>query len=144
MHELRQRAFKTLTSAEPAVLKKFILKTRPPYKYSIIRPAQTGLIMLRGRVGNTGNAFNVGEVLVTRCSVMLNDKIGCGYILGENVEMAEHIAVIDAMIQNDNKSGKIKKLLDRIEKNIQKKRIKTMKEVAATKVDFYTMVRGED
>ena len=40
--------------------------------YVALRAPETGLVMVRGRIGGTGAPFNVGEMTVTRCSVPVN------------------------------------------------------------------------
>src|SRR5512139_3658243 len=39
--------------------------------HDVLRAPETGLVMLRGRMGATGAAFNLGEATVTRCAVRL-------------------------------------------------------------------------
>lgn len=61
-----------------------------------IKAPQAGLVMMRARetVGNAG--FNLGELLVTECTVTRRDgEIGWGLCLGENRERAFHLAVLD-------------------------------------------------
>lgn len=38
-------------------------------KFTELRPAETGLVMLRGRIGGDGAPFNAGEATVTRAAV---------------------------------------------------------------------------
>src|ERR1700731_2804267 len=40
-------------------------------RYRVLRPAETGLVMLRGRIGGTGQPFNLGEMTMTRAAVQL-------------------------------------------------------------------------
>ena len=62
--------------------------------YRIVRGPETGLVMARGRVGNTGDVFNIGEVLVTRCAVQLEDEtLGHAWIMGESPRHAELAAL---------------------------------------------------
>ena len=40
-------------------------------RYEELRTAETGLVMLRGRIGGDGAPFNLGEATVTRAAVRL-------------------------------------------------------------------------
>jgi len=110
-------------------------------EYKCLREPEIGLVMVRGRAGGTGSRFNLGEMTVSRCSVSLDDgTIGHGYVRGRNRKHAEMIAVFDAHFQ---KTGAASFLNDLKAEQTAKANQKSSK-AAATKVDFYTMVRGED
>ena len=67
----------------------------PQLRCEFLRRPETGLVMLRGRAGGTGQAFNLGEASVTRCSVRLSDgQVGTGYVLGRDQRKAELVAVL--------------------------------------------------
>lgn len=73
-----------------------------PPDYEVVRGPETGLVMIRGRVGNTGDAFNVGEALATRCVVSLKDGcLGYAWVLGEDARRAELAALYDALWQRE-------------------------------------------
>jgi alpha-D-ribose 1-methylphosphonate 5-triphosphate synthase subunit PhnG len=110
----------------------------------MIRGPETGLIMLRGRTGGGGAPFNLGEATVSRASVRIDSgEIGHGYCLGRDAEKAKLIAILDALFQRepDNIEFAILRPLRDIAYAADKQR---REETAATKVDFFTMVRGED
>lgn len=110
----------------------------------MIRGPETGLIMLRGRTGGGGAPFNMGEATVSRASVRIdNAEIGHGYCLGRDLEKAKLIAIIDALYQRepDNIEFAILRPLRDIAWAADKQQ---REETAATKVEFFTMVRGED
>lgn len=110
---------------------------------TILRKPETGLVMVRGRIGSTGAAFNLGEATVTRCSLRLeNGKEGHGYVMGRNAAHALRIAVCDAVYQDS--PDQLAPVLDALEEVLTKTRIETAAKAAATKVDFFTMVRGDD
>lgn len=111
-----------------------------------LRPAETGLIMLRARTGAIGAPFNMGEVTVTRSSVLSDTHIqGHAYILGRNGLHAEVAAEVDAALQDDALHqvvmARIIKPLKAIETD---RKHQAQQKAAATKVDFFTLVRGED
>ena len=66
-----------------------------------LRPPQTGLVMLRGRIGGSGPAFNVGEATVTRAALRLQSgAVGFSYLLGRSHRRARLAALVDAIGQD--------------------------------------------
>ena len=112
----------------------------------IIRPPETGLIMLRGRIGGTGSAFNLGEATVTRCAVRTaKGHEGHAYLMGRNHGHARIAAVCDALLQDENYHAKVATLvLQPLQKLLEDRRSLAAHKAAATKVDFFTLVRGEN
>jgi alpha-D-ribose 1-methylphosphonate 5-triphosphate synthase subunit PhnG len=140
----RQEALGVLASAEMKDLNGAweTWENRPDVQ--MIRGPETGLIMLRGRTGGGGAPFNMGEATVSRASVRIaTGEIGHGYCLGRDEEKARLIAVIDALFQRepDNIEFAILRPLRDIAHARDKQR---QDQTAATKVEFFTMVRGED
>ena len=109
-----------------------------------IRGPETGLIMLRGRTGGGGAPFNMGEATVSRASVRIDSgEVGHGYCLGRDAEKARLIAVIDALFQREPEKIEfaiLRPLRDAAYAADKQRR----EETAATRVEFFTMVRGED
>lgn len=99
-----------------------------------IRGPETGLVMVRGRAGGGGAPFNLGEASVSRASVRIaTGEIGHGYCLGRDLSKAEAIAIIDALRQRE--PGRVDaEIIVPLEAAI----------AAATRVDFFTMVRGDN
>ena len=65
-----------------------------------LRPAEAGLVMLRGRAGGDGEVFALGECLVTRCSVEdESGRAGHGWVVGNNPAHAELAARLDLLLQ---------------------------------------------
>lgn len=111
-----------------------------------LRPPETGLVMLRGRIGGDGAPFNVGEATVTRCAVQLpSGKVGFSYALGRDRDKARLAALCDALWQSDVHRAAIEQhVLAPIHTRLEAERMETDSRTAATRVDFFTMVRGED
>ncbi|MEP3245679.1 MAG: phosphonate C-P lyase system protein PhnG [Sneathiella sp.] len=110
--------------------------------YSHLREPEIGLVMVRARSGGKGSRFNLGEMTITRCSVVLEDgTIGHGYVKGRDRRHAELAALFDARFQQDDTSATF---LTHIENRLTSDRAVQSAKSAATKVEFYTMVRGED
>lgn len=110
------------------------------------RPPETGLVMLRGRIGGDGAPFNVGEATVTRCAVQLQSgEMGFSYVLGRNREKAQLAALCDALWQNETyRDVIVSQVLTPVRERLDRERQQTDSRTAATRVDFFTMVRGED
>jgi alpha-D-ribose 1-methylphosphonate 5-triphosphate synthase subunit PhnG len=111
-----------------------------------LRAPEIGLVMLRGRIGGDGAPFNVGEATVTRAAVQLaTGQTGFGYVLGRDREKARLVALCDALWQIDSKRQSLEEfLLAPLQKKQQEHHALTQAQTAATRVDFFTLVRGED
>jgi alpha-D-ribose 1-methylphosphonate 5-triphosphate synthase subunit PhnG len=114
--------------------------------YTMLRGPEFGLVMLRGRVGGTGEAFNLGEASVTRASVKLEDgSVGHAMALGRDLEKAKLSAVIDALCGDGEAAAHIDAvLIAPIRAELDEADKTSRRETAATRVDFFTMARGED
>lgn len=110
------------------------------------RPAEIGLVMLRGRIGGGGAPFNIGEATVTRAAVRLaSGETGFGYVLGRDHEKARLVALCDALWQIDARRQPIEEhVLAPLRQRQQEQRAMARAQTAATRVDFFTLVRGED
>ena len=110
-----------------------------------LREAENGLVMVRGRVGGDGAPFNLGEATVSRAAVRLSTgEMGFGYALGRDRQKARMIALCDALIQAPDHADAVEtKVLAPLRAAVVSERNRRAAETAATRVDFYTMVRGE-
>ncbi|WP_083514905.1 phosphonate C-P lyase system protein PhnG [Bradyrhizobium manausense] len=110
-----------------------------------LREPENGLVMLRGRVGGDGAPFNLGEATVSRAAVRLaSGEVGFGYTLGRNSEKARLIALCDALVQSRDFGVAVERdVIAPLREQLMVRRKQQAEETAATKVDFYTMVRGE-
>jgi len=109
-----------------------------------LRPPQTGLYMLRGRIGGSGAPFNLGEVSVTRCSLQLGDRIGHAWVRGSDRRHAELAALADALLQDPTRHEQIStQVLAPLQRSLQARRDDQSRKAAASKVEFFTVVRGE-
>jgi len=113
--------------------------------YENLREAENGLVMLRGRIGGDGAPFNLGEATVSRAAVRLaSGEVGFGYTLGRDREKARMIALCDALVQSDKFVHDIEtRVIAPLRAAMLVRRSARAAEAAATRVDFYTMVRGE-
>ncbi|SLN23412.1 Alpha-D-ribose 1-methylphosphonate 5-triphosphate synthase subunit PhnG [Falsiruegeria litorea R37] len=116
---------------------------RPEFNW--LRAPEVGGVMVRGRMGGTGAPFNVGEMTVTRCSLVLSDgTVGHGYVQGRSKPKAEAAALIDALMQTDAADRVQRTVLTPLAEQVTETKTKRAAKAAATKVEFFTMVRGED
>lgn len=131
-----------LAKADPARLAS-LMPDLPVLEH--LRPPEVGAVMVRGRIGATGAPFNLGEMTVTRCSVRLADgTVGHGYVQGRDKTHALRAAALDALMQTDQAERLQAVVLDVLIAEAGAARKTRAEKAAATKVDFFTMVRGED
>ena len=111
-----------------------------------LRAPETGLVMLRGRIGGSGAPFNVGEASVTRAAIRLADgTVGFGYQLGRSHERARLAALIDALGQDGARRERLRhQFLIPVMARAGGDDAAVAADVAATRVDFFTVARGED
>lgn len=114
--------------------------------HEVIRQPENGLVMVRGRIGGDGAPFNLGEASVSRAAVRLaSGEVGFGYVLGRDGEKAKLIALCDALIQSVRFKGEVEQaVIAPLRQELAAVRAKQAAETAATRVDFYTLVRGEN
>lgn len=113
--------------------------------HSFLRHPEVGSVMVQGRTGAVGSAFNLGEVTVTRCTVRLTTgEDGHGYVQGRDKAKATQAALIDALMQSDKADDVQRAILTPLDQAMTKRNAHRREKAAATKVDFFTMVRGED
>lgn len=115
----------------------------PPH--DILRPAEVGTAMVRGRIGGAGDAFNLGEMTVTRCSVRLPcGTVGHGYVQGRDRDHARRVAVVDALLQAPAGDALQSGVIAPLRAEMAARQMERAEKAAATRVEFFTMVRGED
>ena len=113
--------------------------------YKILKKPEIGSVMVRGKIGGTGELFNVGEVTITRCSILLNTgKMGFSYIQGRNKKKAITAAICDALMQTHLSPQIRNKILIPLIKEEELRKKNIAKKAKATKVDFFTLVRGDN
>jgi alpha-D-ribose 1-methylphosphonate 5-triphosphate synthase subunit PhnG len=115
-------------------------------RHDDLRAPESGLLMVRGRIGGDGAPFNIGEVTVSRAAIRLaSGEVGFGYVLGRDREKARLIALCDALIQTESHRDMVENaVLAPIRRRQCAERELKARQVAATKVEFFTLVRGED
>jgi alpha-D-ribose 1-methylphosphonate 5-triphosphate synthase subunit PhnG len=144
--ESRRALMSLLARASRDELRAGLSAGEPDPQYVEIRKPEVGLVMLRGRVGGKGAPFNLGEATVTRAAVRLaTGETGFSYILGRDRERARLAALVDALWQCAGRRSAIERhVLTPIRARIEAEGAKSAAQAEATKVDFFTLVRGED
>jgi alpha-D-ribose 1-methylphosphonate 5-triphosphate synthase subunit PhnG len=117
--------------------------TLPPLQS--VRAPEVGMVMLRARVGGTGNPFNLGEASVVRCAVRLGDgPLGVAYVLGRDKRRAELAALFDALLQDPRYHDDLQcSLIAPLAQAQAQARAQKQSDAATSKVEFFTFVRGE-
>jgi alpha-D-ribose 1-methylphosphonate 5-triphosphate synthase subunit PhnG len=118
--------------------------------YRLLRRGETGLVMVRGRIGGTGQPFNVGEMTMTRAAVQLETEsgevtqTGFGHVAGRSARQAELVALFDALLQDPARHDTVaEQIVGPLATEQQAAKAAQAGKVMASKVDFFTMVRGE-
>lgn len=141
--EGRRNWLGVLARAWPADIEEFAGAFIGSLDFEWLRRPQVGLVMVRGRAGGTGCLFNLGEMTLTRCSVRLRDgQIGHGFAQGRQNRQAQSAAIFDALFQQ--RPALVALVIEPLQAKETERRVERRRKAAATKVDFYTMVRGEN
>ena len=131
-----------------AALSRALEGVSPP-EFDWLRPPETGLAMVRGRVGGSGDAFNLGEATVTRATLRLRSPaeqapVGVACHLGRDRRRAELAALADALLQLPEQHARLHgQLIEPLAAQLAEKRAARRDEAASTRVEFFTMVRGD-
>jgi alpha-D-ribose 1-methylphosphonate 5-triphosphate synthase subunit PhnG len=143
MTALRRRAMAALAeSSTDDVAKHMSGLTVPAHRE--LRRLENGLVMVRGRIGGDGAPFNLGEATVTRAAVRIESgEVGFAYVLGRDAHKARLIAICDAMLQSSDRTRVLAAVVEPLEQAMITRRQQQDAETAATKVNFFTLVRGE-
>ena len=142
----RKALMATLAHAEADEIARLWNEAGLPSEAELLRGPETGLVTVRGRIGGGGAPFNVGEATVTRATVRLpSGQVGHSYALGRDKGKARLAAIADALWQDPAQRETVEtKLVAPLRAALDAARENKRVETAATKVDFFTMVRGED
>lgn len=116
-----------------------------PAEADWLRQPETGMVMVQGRIGGGGAPFNLGEMPVTRCAVALADgTVGHAYVAGRDHRKARAAALVDALMQRPETSSRLERdLLTPLAETLAEAETLEGRKTAATRVDFFTLVRGD-
>jgi alpha-D-ribose 1-methylphosphonate 5-triphosphate synthase subunit PhnG len=141
----RRAAMATLADARTEEIAALVAALGP-LAHVELRPVETGLVMLQGRIGGDGAPFNFGEATVTRAAVRIaSGEVGFSYVLGRDRDKARLAALCDALWQSETTRDALEReVLAPIRVRLEAERARRREEIAASRVDFFTLVRGED
>jgi alpha-D-ribose 1-methylphosphonate 5-triphosphate synthase subunit PhnG len=140
----RQEALALFAGADRKALDALWERWENKPQVHLVRAPETGLVMVRGRTGGGGAPFNLGEATVSRASVRIETgETGHGYCLGRDTGKARLIAVLDALFQREPSNVELA-IVEPLRTASRAAVSKRDAETAATKVNFFTMVRGDD
>jgi alpha-D-ribose 1-methylphosphonate 5-triphosphate synthase subunit PhnG len=110
-------------------------------QYQRLRGPESGLVMVRGRAGGGGAAFNLGEMTVTRCTVRTaTGQVGHAYVAGRDARQAELAAVLDALLQDPARGDALRGgVIAPLAAEQAARRAQVAGKAAATKVQFFAM-----
>ncbi|WP_348271355.1 phosphonate C-P lyase system protein PhnG [Bosea sp. Root381] len=137
----RQRWMAILSRASRAEVASLLGPDLP--QHEVLKAPETGTVMVEGRAGGAGRRFNLGEATVTRCVVRLAEgAMGFSYALGRDARKARLAAILDARLQAEASDSTLHQGIARLAENQAAARDLASRKAAATKVDFFTLVRG--
>jgi len=142
----RQRRLSVLAKAPAGELLSCWKRTGLDPSVELLRGPESGLVALQGRAGGTGQPFHVGEMSATRVTVRIGSgQVGHAMISGRDTRKAQLVAVIDALAQDPAQAEMIERVIvSPLEQLASETDATLLQETAATRVNFFTMVRGED
>ncbi len=137
----RQRWMAVLarTSASEIEQRLATLPSLPPH--ALLRGPEVGSVMVRGRAGGGGAAFNLGEMTVARCTVRAaSGQVGHAYVAGRDLRQAELAAALDAALQDPAQLPALYQgVIAPLAAAQAAQRAALAAEAAATRVQFFTM-----
>lgn len=144
--EARRAAMAVLVEAEAADIAARLDTLGPLPAHDDIRRPEAGLVMVQGRIGGDGRAFNLGEATVTRTAVRLaGGEVGFSCVLGRDGAKARLVALCDALMQSDLWRTAVEtRVVAPLRETLEAAERTEAARTAATRVDFFTLVRGED
>ena len=142
----RQQWLSVLAHSSASALAQHWQALRLSPRFSLIRPAEIGLTRLMARMGASGKRFVMGDATVTRAVVQLEDgTLGYSYVLGRDKAHAERCALIDALLQQPQTHALLsEKLITPLAALREEQRQLRAREIASSKVEFFTLVRGDN
>lgn len=141
----RQAWMSLLAKAPEGRVSELLDATMPRPIFTWLRAPEIGSTMVRGRAGATGAPFNLGEMTITRCALTIESgEVGNAYIQGRRKADAEAAAIVDALMQTSAATRLLDDLFKLLSEEAHMRKSARAAKAAATKVDFFTMVRGDD
>lgn len=146
----RRRAARVLAGASHAELVELWAAWDEQPEVTYLRGPEAGLVMVQGRIGGTGDRFNLGEATVTRATVMLrgagvDEASGTSYVLGSHPEHAGLAAVFDALLSvPEQRERVLAGVIEPLERCQTERDASAQADARSTVVDFFTVAREHE
>jgi alpha-D-ribose 1-methylphosphonate 5-triphosphate synthase subunit PhnG len=141
----REKWIGLLGSADPADLESALEELGTGCDYASIAGPETGMLMVQAKADGSNSRFNLGEVTVSKCILEIKGKyLGTGWVMGPDLRHAELAALFDGLLQDPAHHDQLMEtLIPRLEEKQRTKTKALIKEASDTKVEFFTLKRGE-
>lgn len=142
---VRRRTARVLANAPEADLAALwdAWPDQPEIEY--VRGPEAGLVMAQGRIGGTGDRFNLGEASVSRATVVVrgegSETIGTAYVLGSHPEHAGLAAIFDALLAGKARERVFTDVIVPLENAQAERAARARADARKTVVDFFTVAR---
>jgi alpha-D-ribose 1-methylphosphonate 5-triphosphate synthase subunit PhnG len=142
--QVRQHWLAVLAQAPRELLERHAAALRDD-AFAHLRAPEIGLTMVRARIGNQGDRFNVGDTTVTRCVVRHRGgdgqlSAGVGYVLGRDEPRAEWVARFDALLQQpQHHEGLMRDVIAPLAAETARRRAAAAALIAGSRVRFDTL-----
>jgi alpha-D-ribose 1-methylphosphonate 5-triphosphate synthase subunit PhnG len=144
-HAERADWLRVLARGAPDELARLAAPVLADYAFDMLRAPEHGLVMVRARIGNRGDRFNVGEATVTRCAVRHRSAAGLtvagvGHVLGNDAERAERMAQLDALLQVPDLQALLRQtVLQPLRAHSARRETEERARTEASRVRFFTL-----
>lgn len=126
-----------LIECDREMLLELVEKLEDRYQPELVRKPSICLGMVRAEDSLEKQEFYLGEAVITDCEVSVGSSVGYGICLGEALDRAYCIAVIDAVISNTaGIPSELSEFFDKAREQIRSRENLEAQLVAGTKVDF--------
>jgi alpha-D-ribose 1-methylphosphonate 5-triphosphate synthase subunit PhnG len=88
-----------LIEGDPKLLQRLSQQIEQSYKVIMIKQPEKSLVMAKANDSVSQQPFYMGEVLVTECTISIEDIYGFGVLMGEEAVKAYQLAVVDGAFQ---------------------------------------------
>lgn len=144
----RRRTARVLADASEADLAALWAAWSDQPEIEYVRGPEAGLVMVQGRIGGTGDRFNVGEATVSRATVVArgirSESIGTAYVLGSHPEHAGLAAIFDALLAGADRDRVLAEVITPLENAQLERDARSRSDARKTVVDFFTVAREND
>ncbi|WP_019155345.1 phosphonate C-P lyase system protein PhnG [Robertmurraya massiliosenegalensis] len=136
----RRRRTEILINGSRTLVEQLANTISDNYEVKVIQEPDHGLVMMKVRETSKKTLFYPGEVFVTECKVQVEGAIGMGIVIGDHLDFAYKLAIIDAAFEaNLIETYAWIELLENEENQIVQSRRLEEQSVLKTKVQFETM-----